>query len=157
MRNFFENSDEISNNETYALSAFLKLKWLSDEEYDFRHLSKLIRKRITAFPFRHPYEQILGYLILMNFDEKEIALELLKNRNWPQNIIQGIIIIFRLQIHWLENNEIEKGLLDDLASLVKSSRMDSWLRYGVLDQLEEMNRQRYEGLGPITVLPFNYA
>ena len=157
MKSFFENPDEISNNVPYALSAFLKLKWLSGEEYTFRPLSKRIRKRITEFPFQHPYEQILGYLILMDFDEKEVALGLLKNKNWPRNIIEGIILIFRLQNHWLENSKIEKGLVDDLVALVKGSRMDSWLRYGVLDQLEEMNSESYEGIGPITVLPFNYA
>jgi hypothetical protein len=153
---FFEDPEQITSNELYAFPAFLKLAWLSGKSGTGLPDTRHIMKTAVELPARHPYEQILGYLILL--DAKQGALpDLMQQKQWPENIIQVIALVFCLQIEWEKNHTIEPDILKKVTALTGSRLMAPWKRYGIIEQIGDMSSPEYKGIGPISVLPYNYA
>ena len=161
-KTFFEDPRSVPSNNLYAFVALLKLAWLrtkSKNKVKFNlelPKSKRLIKIIDAFPAKHPYEQILGYLILLK-DNENITSEVIKQKKWAENIVKIIALTFSLQIHWEKNKLIEKDIMDQLEILISDRLMEPWTRYGIIKQIGEMEGSLFEGIGPLMVLPFNYA
>jgi hypothetical protein len=153
---FFSDHNRLGSNELYALSAFLKLEWLSNNPGTFLPGTRQLMKTAGKLPARHPYEQILGYLILLKAKEGTMS-DLMQQKKWPGNIIQIIAMVFCLQIEWEKNHIIDPDILDKITTLPESRFMANWKRYGIIEQLTDMKRPDYDGIGPLSVLPYNYA
>lgn len=155
-RAFFENHKEISSNELYAFLAFLKLGWLSGKSDLSFPEQKYIIKIAGELPTRHPYEQILGYLILLKVIQGNVS-NLMKDKPWPENIIHIIAQVFCLQIEWEKDKKLNPDLLEEMNILINERLMGPWKRYGIIEQLHATDQPGYRGIGPISVLPFNYS
>jgi len=153
---FFENHKEMSSNDLYAFLAFLKLKWLFKKDSTFLPDIREIIKKAGEFPARHPYEQILGYLILLKTNKNGL-LRLMKHKGWYENIIQIIALVFCLQIEWEKNRLLDHDILGEVNILVNERLMTPLKRYGIIEQLRDMEQPDYRGIGPISILPYNYA
>jgi hypothetical protein len=155
-KTFFKNHQTMSSNDLYAFLAFLKLEWLSGNGSTFLPDIRDIMKTAGELPARHPYEQILGYLILLGANTGATP-ELMKHKKWPENIIQLIALVFCLQIEWGKNQLHDPDILDEINILINDRLMTPLKRYGVIEQLRDMERPDYNGIGPISILPYNYA
>jgi hypothetical protein len=153
---FFEDPKQIVSNELYAFPAFLKLEWLSGNPGAYLPETRHIMKTAGELPATHPYEQILGYLILLKAKEGALG-DLMQQKKWPENIIQVIALVFCLQVEWEKNHIIDPDILKKIKALTGSRLMAPWKRYGIIEQLNDMGRSDYDGIGPISVLPYNYA
>jgi hypothetical protein len=153
---FFENHKEMSSNDLYAFLAFLKLEWLSKKGSTFLPDIRYIIKKAGELPARHPYEQILGYLILLGVNKSGMP-RLMKHKIWHENIIQIIALVFCLQIEWEKNQLLDPDILGEINILINDRLLTPLKRYGIIEQLSDMKRPDYNGIGPISILPYNYA
>jgi len=153
---FFESHKKMSSNDLYAFLAFLKLGWLLKKGSTFLPDIRDIMKKAGELPARHPYEQILGYLILLGANTGATP-ELMKYKKWPENIIQFIALVFCLQIEWGKSQLLDPDILGEINILINDRLITPLKRYGIIEQLRDMERPDYNGIGPISVLPYNYA
>jgi len=156
LKNFFKNPEKILSNDLYRVAAFLKFDYLNEKHaLDFID-NKLINKAIKSFPPKHPFEQILGYLMLLG-KETNTVIRLIETLDWGGNIVELITIIFVMQYYWNSKGKIDSALLNKLNKYSDVRLIKNWKKYGVIEQLNKMEKQQYKGIGPISILPYNYC
>jgi len=156
MNDFFDHPDEIASNELYRISAIMKLCFLTKKNITSLVDNSKVNIAVKTFPHKHPYEQILGYLLLMGVEVNTVQ-NLLNNKEWTNNIIKVIILVFQLQYHWKNCKKIDNKLLKELNNFSNERLIKNWQIYGIFEQIMIMENKDYKGIGPISILPYNYC
>ncbi|MCX7001970.1 MAG: hypothetical protein NTV22_01705 [bacterium] len=156
MTAFFEKPADVDGNALYCFEAVLKHAWLSKEPLSIPCDKKIIDKVLARLPACHPYEQILGYFALLDLSAPA-ATRLLSELAWSSSLVKTIAVIFRMQIAWQHSQQISDDMRKELNKSMDADLRTKWQEYGLWNALDCIADRRYVGLGPLTLLPFNYS
>ncbi|OQY09387.1 MAG: hypothetical protein B6I30_09915 [Desulfobacteraceae bacterium 4572_187] len=145
----------------YRISVALKYAYLSQERpYWLKEISDLIMKNRGNVPDDHPMEQVLPYIIMLSKDpdEKRTLTGILQRMSFPRNIVGVIGNTLLLQVHYHTEKTVDDLILKKIDDCVTRAIRPQWEKYGLGRTLalyrKPVNRWH---VGPMEVLPFNYA
>jgi hypothetical protein len=141
----------------YRVAVLLKQAWLADEKPDWlADFSKWGLAKLGAIPAVHPYEQILGYLALLESGAERTRIEQrLADLKWPA-LVGTIARFFLAQLEFGREGAISAKTRSELAS-VCAVFPAGWLS-GQLDrELAALATGKSTLRGPLALLPFNYS
>ena len=156
---FIEKQEDLSTNEIYILAIYLKAFWLKGDNkilssFDLKKLKKSLKK----ISYKHPSEQILGYIALLAGDKlKRVSTLILKNLESWKGIVRLIAVVFLLQIEWEESRTLNTEYLDTIFEGINEKASNNLNKSRFKEKLLRVNSSGYTGKGPIEFLPFNYS
>jgi len=148
-------------NPAYRVCAALKTACLSGQNHPkTAKMIEVILKNRDILPPYHPIEQILAYLILMadQPDQAKRLKSLLGHLKFPPNIVKTIQLIMQLQVAYHWKQPITQVNIQEIADSLTPDIKPQWRNYGLIQVLQEYIKSpnRWH-VGPMEVLPFNYA
>lgn len=145
----------------YRVHALLKYSFLSRKgpEWLLPVIRAVLDKR-KQLPGDHPMEQVIPYLaILAPESERNELMGSLSRVSFPQNIVDTIRLVMLAQIEFIEHGALSEKTIQGIAKSVEIGIRPQWDRYRlgeVLSGYTAKGPNRWH-IGPMEILPFNYA
>jgi len=158
---FFPQREAITP--AYRVHILLKRAYLAnDPPVWLNDLVNLFLKHRGDIPGRHPFEQIFPYVIGLCRDGKKgsALLRLLNNIRFPPNIVTIIKMVLQAQLSFKIDGNVPETIIKDVEATVTADIQPKWQEYGldrVLKAYRDPGKINRWHVGPMEILPFNYA
>jgi hypothetical protein len=145
----------------YRIVAILKMNYLSNTfpEWIERLIGAVLENR-GHIPADHPMEQLLPYMILLTPREdlrKKLAV-IVKEINFPQNIVEIIKRVLMAQCEYDQEGDLEDATLQNIEKSIMDDIRPQWNKYRLGNVLNSYRtRPDRWHVGPMEILPFNYS
>ncbi len=150
--------DAAPSNDIYLLATLLKWHWLCGSGLSAQ-LDRKYREELKNFPFKHPFQQIAGYHALLS-KENATTLQILGDARWGKGLVGLIAHMFLMQEKWINHNKtVPEEMIAGIAGYRDGGeKIENWIKeWRVVERLEAMRLPSYGGIGPISLLPYNYC
>ncbi len=145
----------------FRVQARMKLAYLSGEpSEEAQAVIDCLLANAGNIPAKHPMQQILPYAIMLcqHPDRRRRLQIIFDNLRFPPNIIKLIRDVLALQIIYQDAGVITDKQLQAALDSVPPEIAPQWRAYGLGDVLSACRQPTdHWRIGPMAVLPFNYA
>ena len=125
------------------------------------NLITTVLKHRESIPAAHPMEQTLAYLAMLSDNDEHAGRlsQLHRHLPFPPNIVKTIQLILALQVAHHRGQPVASGDVREVEDSLTSAIAPHWRRYGLIRALQACvdNPGGRRSVGPMEVLPFNYA